>query len=165
MNSFTCSASPAQPAIYKNGQKDGIWVQIAESGDTLHITTYREGNEEGLQVRFDRETGSRLKEYYKKNNRYDGLYREYDPSTGELVHEATYEFGRLNGKAKSLVRDNRFDYWETSTYVNGRQTGPFESRYVKNDRVRETGTYRNGHRTGRWKRYDINGKLEMEWEE
>ena len=38
-------------------------------------------------------------------------------------------------------------------------------RYVKNDKVRETGTYRNGHRTGRWKRYDINGKLEMEWEE
>mgnify|MGYP001510278311 FL=1 len=140
-------------------------MQIAESGDTLHITTYREGNEEGLQVRFDRETGSRLKEYYKKNNRYDGLYREYDPSTGELVYEATYEFGRLNGKAKSLVRDNRFDYWETSTYVNGRQTGPSESRYVKNDKVRETGTYRNGHRTGRWKRYDINGKLEMEWEE
>lgn len=66
-------------------------MQIAESGDTLHITTYREGNEEGLQVRFDRETGSRLKEYYKKNNRYDGLYREYDPATGELVYEATYE--------------------------------------------------------------------------
>ena len=75
------------------------------------------------------------------------------------------KFGRLNGKAKSLVRDNRFDYWEISTYVNGRQTGPFESRYVKNDKVREIGTYRNGHRTGRWKRYDINGKLEMEWEE
>ncbi len=36
-------ASPAQPAITKNGQKDGTWVQIAESGDTLHITTYREG--------------------------------------------------------------------------------------------------------------------------
>lgn len=156
---------PRTTGHYKNGQKDGTWVQIAESGDTLHITTYRDGNEEGLQVRFDRETGSRLKEYYKMNNRYDGLYREYDPSTGELVYEATYEFGRLNGRARSLVRDNRFDYWETSTYVNGRQTGPFESRYVKNDKVRETGTYRNGHRTGRWKRYDINGKLEMEWEE
>lgn len=102
---------------------------------------------------------------HKKNNRYDGFYREYDPETGELIYEATYQFGRLNGKAKSLVRDNRFDYWEISTYVNGRQTGPFESRYVKNDKVREIGTYRNGHRTGRWKRYDINGKLEMEWEE
>ena len=91
-----------------------------------------------------------LKEYYKKNNRYDGLYREYDPSTGELVYEATYEFGRLNGKARSLVRDNRFDYWETSTYANGRQTGPFESRYVKNDKVRETGNLpqRSPHGTG-----------------
>ena len=88
---------PRTTGHYKNGQKDGTWVQIAESGDTLHITTYREGNEEGLQVRFDRETGSRLKEYYKKNNRYDGLYREYDPSTGELVHETTYD-----GKATQL---------------------------------------------------------------
>ncbi len=156
---------PRTIAHYNNGQKDGTWIQIAESGDTLHITTYNNGNEEGLQVRFDRATGSRVKEFYKKNNRYDGFYREYDPETGELIYEATYQFGRLNGKAKSLVRDNRFDYWEISTYVNGRQTGPFESRYVKNDKVREIGTYRNGHRTGRWKRYDINGKLEMEWEE
>ena len=36
---------------------------------------------------------------------------------------------------------------------------------LSHDKVREIGTYRNGHRTGRWKRYDINGKLEMEWEE
>lgn len=50
-------------------------------------------------------------------------------------------------------------------HLNGGPFQTFESRYVKNDKVRETGTYRNGHRTGRWKRYDINGKLEMEWEE
>lgn len=63
------------------------------------------------------------------------------------------------------MRDNRYDYWETSTFVNGRKTGPFESRYIKNDRVREAGEYRNGHRIGRWKLYDIDGKLEKEWEE
>ena len=85
---------------YTNGQKDGTWTKIAESGDTLSISTYRTGREEGLQVRFDRATGNRLKEYH-----------------------------------------------------------------TKNDRIREMGTYRNGHRTGRRKRYDINGKLEMEWEE
>lgn len=150
---------------YTNGQKDGTWTKIAESGDTLSISTYRTGREEGLQVRFDRATGNRLKEYHTKNDRLEGLYHTYDPETGELIYEATYHFGRLHGKERTLVRDNRYDYWEISTYVNGRQSGPFESRYVKNDRIREMGTYRNGHRTGRWKRYDINGKLEMEWEE
>ena len=50
-------------------------------------------------------------------------------------------------------------------YVNGRKTGLFESRYVKNDTVRETGEYLNGRRVGRWKMYDIDGKLEKEWEE
>lgn len=30
---------PRTTGHYKNGQKDGTWVQIAESGDTLHITT------------------------------------------------------------------------------------------------------------------------------
>ena len=156
---------PYTTGHYTNGQKDGVWTKIAESGDTLYISTYRAGREEGLQVRFDRESGSRSKEYYMKNDRPDGLYRRYDPDTGELVYEATYQYGRLHGKEHTLVRDNRYDYWEICTYVNGRQTGPFESRYVKNDQLRETGEYRNGHRIGRWKRYDINGKLEMEWEE
>lgn len=150
---------------YTNGQKDGTWTKIAESGDTLSISTYHTGREEGLQVRFDRETGNRVKEYHMKNDRLEGIYHAYDPETGELIYEATYQYGRLHGKERTLVRDNRYDYWEICTYVNGRQSGPFESRYVKNDRIRETGTYRNGRRIGRWKRYDINGKLEMEWEE
>lgn len=165
---YTAIFTFGQPHItgrYANGQKDGVWTEIAESGDTLYIATYRAGREEGLQVRFSRETGTRTKEYYMKADRPDGLYREYDPDNGELIYEATYQYGRLHGKERRLVHDNRYDYWETSTFVNGRKTGPFESRYIKNDRVREAGEYRNGHRIGRWKLYDIDGRLEKEWEE
>ena len=150
---------------YKNGQKNGRWIEIAESGDTLVIETYANGREEGLHVSFDRNTGARSREFYLKNDRRDGLYREYNPENGELTYEATYQYGRLHGKARRLIVTNRYDYWETSTYVNGREMGPFESRYVKNDRVREVGEYRNGRRIGRWKLYDIDGKLEKEWEE
>lgn len=156
---------PRLTGHFANGQKDGVWTEIAESGDTLYIATYRAGREEGLQVRFSRQTGTRIKEYYMKGDRPDGLYREYNPNNGELIYEATYQYGRLHGKERRLVLDNRYDYWETSTYVNGRQTGPFESRYVKTDSVREVGEYRNGHRIGRWKLYDIDGRLEKEWEE
>lgn len=150
---------------YKNGQKDGRWTTIAESGDTLAIETFVNGREEGLHVSYDRETGVRKKEYHLKNDRKDGIYREYNPENRELIYEATYQYDRLNGKERRLVVDNRYDYWEISTYTNGRQTGPFESRYVKNNRVRETGEYLNGRRIGRWKLYDIDGKLEKEWEE
>lgn len=150
---------------YKNGQKDGQWIEIAESGDTLVIETYVNGKEEGLHVSYDRETGARKRAFYMKADRKDGLYREYNPLNGELVYEATYQYGRLHGKERRLKVSNRYDYWEISTYVNGRQMGPFESRYVKNDRVREVGEYRNGRRVGRWKLYDIDGKLEKEWEE
>lgn len=156
---------PRLTGHFANGQKDGVWTEIAESGDTLYIATHRAGREEGLQVRFSRQTGTRTKEYYMKGDRPDGLYREYNPNNGELIYEATYQYGRLHGKERRLVLDNRYDYWETSTYVNGRQTGPFESRYVKTDSVREVGEYRNGHRIGRWKLYDIDGRLEKEWEE
>ena len=65
-----------------------------------------------------------------KNDRKDGLYREYDPENGELIYEATYQYGRINGKERRLIVTNRYDYWEISTYINGRQSGPFESRYV-----------------------------------
>ena len=129
------------------------------------IETYLNGKEEGLHVSYSGETGMRTKEYYLKNDRKDGIYREYDLKNGELKYEATYQFGRLHGKARQLVVDNRFDYWETSTYVNGRQNGPFESRYVKNNKLRECGEYKNGHRVGRWKLYTIDGKLEREWDE
>lgn len=150
---------------YKNGQKDGRWIEIAESGDTIVVETYANGKEEGLHISYDPRTGMRLKEFYLKADRKDGLYREYNPENGELICEATYQYGRLNGKERRLMVDNRFDYWEISTYTNGRQTGPFESRYVKNDRIREVGQHLNGRRIGRWKLYDIDGKLEKEWEE
>ena len=83
---------------YKNDQKDGRWITIAESGDTLMIETYVNGREEGLHVSFDRKTGTRKREFYMKNDRKDGLYREYDPENGELIYEATYQYGRINGK-------------------------------------------------------------------
>lgn len=156
---------PYTTGHYTNGQKDGTWTKIAESGDTLYISTFSAGREDGLQVRFDRGSGARSQEYHMKNDRLDGAFRRYDPDTGELIYEATYQYGRLHGKERTLVRDNRYDYWETCTYVNGRKTGPFESHYVKNNQLREAGEYRNGHRIGRWKLYDINGKLEKEWEE
>lgn len=156
---------PRFVGYYKNGQKDGRWTEIAESGDTLDISTYVNGKKDGFQVVFDSETGKRKLEFSTHNDLKEGIYRKYDPKNGELIYEATYLHNRLNGKERTLVVDNRFDYWEISTYDNGRQTGPFESRYVKNNRIRETGHYENGHRKGRWKRFDIDGKLELEWEE
>lgn len=161
---FTFGA-PYVLGSYKNGQKEGAWMKFAETGDTLTIETYQNGKEDGLQVLFSPTKGTREKEYYMKNDRKDGLYREYNPANGELKYEATYQQGRLNGKERQLVVGNRFDYWEITTYVNGRPNGSYEARYVKNDKLRECGEYKNGHRVGRWKRYDIDGKLEKEWEE
>lgn len=161
---FTFGA-PYELGSYKNGQKNGRWTKFAESGDTLLIETYLNGKEDGLRVLFSTGTGTREKEYCMKNDRKDGLYREYNPSNGELKYEATYKLGRLHGKERRLIVSNRFDYWEITTYENGRQNGPYEARYVKNDKLRECGEYKNGRRIGRWKRYDMDGKLEKEWEE
>ena len=157
--------SPRILGSYKNGKKNGRWTTFAESGDTLMIETYLDGKEDGLHVSFANGSGVRQKEYYMKNDRKDGLYREYNLENGELRYEATYQAGRLHGKERRLIVSNRFDYWETSTYVNGRQNGPFEACYVKNDQLRECGEYKNGRRVGRWKRYTIDGKLEKEWDE
>lgn len=157
--------SPYVLGSYKNGQKYGRWTKFAESGDTLTIETYLNGKEEGLHVSFNNSTGKRSKEYHMKNDRKDGLYREYNPSNGKLKYEAIYQLGRLHGKERKLVVSNQFDYWEVTTYENGRQNGPYEARYVKNDKLRESGEYKNGRRVGRWKRYDVDGKLEKEWEE
>ncbi|WP_300728050.1 toxin-antitoxin system YwqK family antitoxin [uncultured Bacteroides sp.] len=165
---YTSIFTFGQPHIlgqYKNGMKDGEWIEIAENGDTLVIEHYVNGKEDGLHVSFARGTGLRSKEYYVKNDRKNGSYKEYDLSTGEVKKEATYLNNRLHGKERRYITSNRYDYWEETTYNNGRRNGPFESRYVKNNRIFEQGQYRNDRKVGRWKRFDINGKLEREWEE
>lgn len=42
------------------------------------IETYLDGKEDGLHVSFANGSGVRQKEYYMKNDRKDGLYREYN---------------------------------------------------------------------------------------
>lgn len=150
---------------YTAGKKSGRWITILENSDTLKIETFNAGREEGQQVVFNSETGLREYEDQLKNDKRNGLCKEYDPKTGEVICEAEYVNGKKHGKVKMLVADNRSDYWETYVYVNGFQSGPFESHFIKNDRLREKGTYRNGRKVGRWALYDINGKLLREWDE
>lgn len=150
---------------YSAGKKSGKWTTIKDSGDTIKVETFNAGKKEGLQIVFDSKTGQRLREDILKNDRRNGLCKEYNPENGEVICEAQYVNGKKHGVMKVLVEDNRSDYWETYNYVNGYPSGTFESHYIKNNRLREKGTYRNGHKTGRWSLYDINGKLEREWDE
>lgn len=45
------------------------------------------------------------------------------------------------------------------------RAGPFESRYVRNDRIREVDDVGMGGLHRAMELYDIDGKLEKEWEE
>ena len=56
-----------------------------------------------------------------KNDRKDGLYREYNLENGELRYEATYQAGRLHGKERRLIVSNRFAVSYTHLDVYKRQ--------------------------------------------
>ena len=149
---------------YKAGKKVARWIKFDELGDTLKIESYDNDELNGLSVTFGTK-GQRLKEYNYRNDKKHGICKDLDYETGAVKREGEYENGKLNGKEKVLVVSNQFDFIETTTYLKGHRHGPYEAIYVKNGQLREKGEYKNDYKIGRWSRYDINGKLEKEWDE
>ena len=156
--------APRLKGYYKAGKKVARWIKFDELGDTLKIESYDNDELNGLSVTFGTK-GQRLKEYNYRNDKKHGICKDLDYETGAVKREGEYENGKLNGKEKVLVVSNQFDFIETTTYLKGHRHGPYEAIYVKNGQLREKGEYKNDYKIGRWSRYDINGKLEKEWDE
>jgi antitoxin component YwqK of YwqJK toxin-antitoxin module len=162
---FTDTKKPLTLGQYKNGQREGRWMNFAESGDTLSIVTYHSGEANGWRILFNKATGRREKAYQMKDGMKDGIYQEYDASTGALKYKAVYQRDKLNGPERRHIVSGRLDYWETTTYVNGYANGTYEAHYTGNNRLYEVGQYKNGHRIGHWRRFAPDGNIDREWDE
>jgi len=105
------------------------------TGEIHTLTTYREGEKEGLWEVFYQD-GKREKSGFTRRGKDDGLYREYYPN-GRLKYEYHYDLGK------------KVDVWK-SWYADGT---PYTERHFEDDRL-----------NGKVLVWDENGKLAKEYD-
>jgi len=119
---------------YKDGKRDGSWIEYHPNGLVKTITSYVDGKKEGLYAELTN-NGQLQKRMYYHNNLRHGEYKEYNYST--VKEDRTYQFDKLEGTVKIF-------------YDNGK--------------VMEEGNYKNGTRDGISKWYDKEGNPTITYE-
>ncbi|HEY5826236.1 MAG TPA: toxin-antitoxin system YwqK family antitoxin [Cyclobacteriaceae bacterium] len=119
---------------YKDGKRDGSWIEYHPNGLVKTITSYVDGKKEGLYAELTN-NGQLQKRMYYHNNLRHGEYKEFNYST--VKEERTYQFDKLEGTVKIF-------------YDNGK--------------VMEEGNYKNGTRDGVSKWYDKEGNPTITYE-
>jgi antitoxin component YwqK of YwqJK toxin-antitoxin module len=128
------SIGPEAQGMYKDGKRNGAWIEYHPNGLVKTITSYVDGKKEGLFVELTN-NGQLQKRMYYHNNLRHGEYKEFNYST--VKEERPYQFDKLEGTVKIF-------------YDNGK--------------VMEEGSYKNGTRDGVSKWYDKEGNPTITYE-
>ena len=120
--------------IYKDGKRNGSWIEYHPGGLVKTITSYVDGKKEGLFVELNN-NGQLLKRCMYHNNLRHGEYKELNYSN--VKEERFYQNDKLEGIVKI---------------------------YYDNAKIMEEGSYKNGTRDGISKWYDKDGKVTITYE-
>lgn len=103
-----------------NGMKEGTWVENFPNADLPHfIIQYKNGKKDGIYMEFDKQANL-IKKFDYKNDMLDGLYCEWMKG-GRISKKQVYKEGKLDGK--SLVYYDRGSIQEESEYKEGKRHG------------------------------------------
>lgn len=103
-----------------NGMKEGSWVENHPDSDLPHyIIQYKEGKKDGLYLEFDK-SANIIKKIEYKNDMMDGLNCVWYKG-GRLSLKQEYKEGKLEGKS-IICYDNGF-IQEESEYKDGKRNG------------------------------------------
>jgi antitoxin component YwqK of YwqJK toxin-antitoxin module len=119
---------------YREGRREGTWIEYHPNGRVSTITGYVGGKKEGLYMAFN-EHGSTLVTCTYHNNMRHGVYKTWSGSV--LKEIKNYNSDKLEGITKS--------YYDDGT-------------------LQEEGQFINGQREGISRWYDSKGKLSIEYE-
>ncbi|NTW25588.1 MAG: toxin-antitoxin system YwqK family antitoxin [Lentimicrobium sp.] len=164
---------------YKQGIKNGIFVEISKQGNLvseqyftnnipdgphriygpggspLAVNNYREGQLHGIQVVYYENLRKKSEESNYVNGVKDGLSRWYN-TEGNILVEYNYVNGLLEGEQKSFYSNKNIRTSEI--YKNNQNEGAYLE-YHENGSVKVTGEYKAGLKDGKWIEYDENGKI------
>lgn len=124
--------------LYKDGKRDGAWVEYHPNGLVKSITSYVDGKKEGIYTELNN-NGQLIKRMYYHNDMKHGEYKEFNYST--IKEERTYQFDKLEGAVKIFYDNGKI--MEEGNYKNGTRDG-ISNWYDKEGKPTITYEYKNG---------------------
>ena len=119
--------------ISKDGKKDGLWTYWRDNGQKMQDVTYKNGEQNGLQIWYFKNGQKKYKGTKKDGKKYGLWIWWYE--NGQKESEITYKDGKFNGHYTI---------------------------YHKNGQKKAEGTYKDGKRDGRWLYWDRQGNIDRE---
>ena len=163
---------------FRQGKRDGIYLQISRRGSIEVQTEYRMGKLHGKKVEFNPGGKSRLIEnydygkleglrtvFYKKgtvqeesyyrNDEKDSVSKWFD-TKGNKIAEYNYKNGLFNGWQRTWYAN---DILKSEQFFTDNIASGLFNKYFINGQLKETGEYKNGLKNGKWGKFDEDGKL------
>ena len=131
---FTGKTTGIKQGTFKNGKKDGPWVDYWDNGHLFSKGNYKNNLREGAWILYYSNGQLWSKDNY-KNGVPEGPYVSY------------YDNGQLNKKGD---------------FMNGKQEGRWVD-YWSNCQLRSEGDRKNGMREGPWVVYNLDGTVDEEF--
>lgn len=153
---------------YARGKRDGLFTEYYQDGKTpSKETPMKSGKIEGTVVTYFRD-GKKASEKAYLSSQENGMERRYDPETGEILLEGRWEKGKKVGEWIELSDAGHGIKGVTKQhYRDGKLDGPYISELTRDGKPYITfkGQYTAGRKTGKWSQYDATDGSLLEWEE
>ena len=166
---------------FKLNKKEGSWVGFYPSNVLARIDTYKDGQKDGPYIQLDRRGKITLYEYY-RNGLLNGQQVSYAPSGDFPVSETNYVNGKRNGLYRLYYDNGKIQ--EESDYVENQKNGSskwfnkggkllaeynyklgnfegIQKTFYDNDTLQILSSYTNNELSGDYKEFYRNGKLKM----
>lgn len=142
---------------YKDGKLDGLNVAY-QNGKIKEIGHWKDGMQNGV-FKLYTEKGILVDEATFKNEKRDGITKQYYDDTGNIKVEVYYSEGVLNGLAKEYYQNKKL--YREIIYSYGKKEG-LTKEYYENGKTKIEMYYELDVPNGSYKMYDINGQIQLE---
>ena len=142
-----------------NGHKEGTWIEYFISNTYLpkKIVNYKNGKRDGMFVEIDK-TGSITKKAEYKDDKLDGQVSEWYRG-GRLSKLNTYKAGVMEGQ--QILCYEKGGNLEVANYKNGQRDG-LTTWYYENGNKKMTIEYTNGQFNGKQEAFYSDGSMKSE---
>lgn len=141
---------------YRDGEQTGINRSIGRGGFVERYEELKKGVKDGFYYECNL-NGQIERQGYYKNNKENGAWCSYTPSTGKLAEKGYYDMGTKTGEWTSYSKLTG-KLVEKGYYALDQKTGEWTKYSEKTGLLEEKGRYELGRKEGAWVSYQPDGK-------
>ena len=139
---------------YKNGKKNGKFIEYLSEGTKVIEGNYKDGQKEGLWEYYFENGKLDMAGHFKNDSQND--HWQYWYPNGQLYYEGEFDLGKKQGLWQFNYNDGKL--WKKGEYINDKKNGLWFSQYENGNKAFE-GSYRNDFENGQWLSWYENGQI------